>query len=127
MIPVGSHRYNFLKLKIFCLILRVLTGIDTIAGGNFVSFPLAICIKYLQKGVYSVSQIFLLQLLAIKKLPPAPPPSKIHEVAAWLTGYGVAQEVARRLAVRQAQVRISAGALKVWWQHANLPLKIHEN
>ncbi len=55
------------KIKKCGLILWVLTGIGTIAGGNFVSFPLAICIKKSAKRrVYSVSRIFLLQLLAMK-------------------------------------------------------------
>ncbi len=99
------------------MILRVLTGIDTIAGGNFVSFPLAICIKNPQKSVQCFADFFI-TVVGHKILPPASPLSKIHEVAAWLKGCGVAQKVARRLAVRQAQVPISAGALKVWWQHA---------
>ena len=43
-----------------------LPGIGTIAGRNFISFPLAIWIKKSAKRrVYSVSQIFLLQLSAM--------------------------------------------------------------
>jgi hypothetical protein len=76
MIPVGSHRYNSLKLKIFALILWVLTGIDTIAGGNFVSFPLAICIKNPQKEECTVFRRFFYYSCWPKNIAPGPSPIK---------------------------------------------------
>ncbi len=46
--------------KKFGLILRVLTGVDTTAGGNFESLSLAICIKKNpQNAEYTISPLTL--------------------------------------------------------------------
>jgi hypothetical protein len=45
------------------LILRVLTGIGMIAGGNFLSYPLAICIKKSAKRI--VYTVVIFELFAI--------------------------------------------------------------
>jgi len=62
--PTATILENY---KFLCWFYWVLSGIGMIAGRNFISFPLAICIKKSAKRrVYSVSRIFLLQLSAMK-------------------------------------------------------------
>ena len=79
-IPVSSHRY-------IRPILRVLTGIDSIAGENLASFPRAICNQKIRKTKHAQCLVnFLINVLADLKgqasfslqsydLAPHPPPS----------------------------------------------------
>jgi hypothetical protein len=53
-------------------ILRVLTDIGTIAGGNFVSYPLAICIKKNQQNEEYICTVFCGFLTIVVGISPPP-------------------------------------------------------